>query len=338
MKNLFIVGNSRSGTSMMSRIIGKNSEIYTFRHEIHFFEEQLEPCKENETLQQDKSNELFCWLLCVYREGYLKHGSPKKYRDDAVKVLSNYGTALTAVDVYKIFLQHTADEQKANIICEQTPRYLLFADTIFKFFPDAFVLNMVRDPRDILLSQKNKWRVRYLGAKNVIPFQESVRSWINYHPFTISLLWKRSIETALRHQNNPRFITIRYEDMVANPEDTLKNLCNRVGIEFQSAMLNITVKGSSTTKASSKRDGVVDFRGKWKNGGLSKTEIFICEKILGPYMGKFGYSMSGSKPNIFSIAYLTLLFLFKTPLALLMSRRRTKNMWQSIVRRLGHEN
>ena len=44
---------------------------------------------------------------------------------------------------------------------------------------------MIRDPRDVMLSQKNKWKRRFLGAKQ-IPLREVVRSYVNYNPILIS--------------------------------------------------------------------------------------------------------------------------------------------------------
>lgn len=35
---IFIVGNSRSGTTMMGRILGNHTDVFTF-HELHFFEQ-----------------------------------------------------------------------------------------------------------------------------------------------------------------------------------------------------------------------------------------------------------------------------------------------------------
>lgn len=46
---------------------------------------------------------------------------------------------------------------------------------------------MVRDPRDVLLSQKYKWKIRFLGANN-IPYREVLRCWANYHPIAIAKL------------------------------------------------------------------------------------------------------------------------------------------------------
>ena len=60
---------------------------------------------------------------------------------------------------------------------------------------------MVRDPRDVLLSQKNKWKRKFLGA-NDIPFFELLRARFNYHPYTISKMWKTAVNRGcVKHQN-----------------------------------------------------------------------------------------------------------------------------------------
>ncbi len=194
---------------------------------------------------------------------------------------------------------------------------------------------MVRDPRDILLSQKNKWRIRGYGNKDGIPLKESIRSWINYHPYTMSLLWKRNVTAAAVFQEYPRFITVRYEDLVVSPDATMVALCDKLGFSFDKEMLRIGVQGSSTTKPSQEKTGVADFREKWKKGGLSRTELFICEWALGPVMKNQGYNVSGARPNVVSVAGSFLLFLLKTPLAVAFNLSRTKNIWQAVCRRLG---
>ncbi len=336
MHTIFVVGNSRSGTSMMSRMIGKHSNVYSLLHEIHFFEEQWDPSVSNGGgLSDNDANKLYSWLLCISKEGYLKPGSSTKYQKEAEKNLSDSSEKLTAINVYSLFLKDTANEHNVKFICEQTPRYLLFTKEIFKYFPESLVVNMIRDPRDIMLSQKNKWRIRYFRKKkDEIPFSEALRSWVNYHPFTTSLLWKRSAEHSLKHNDTLNFLTIRYEDIVLQPENNLKKICHKIGIMFQEEMLKITVQGSSTSQSTTEKIGVIDFREKWKKGGVSPTEIFICETVLSSIMPSFGYSISGTRPNLFNLLYLFLIFFIKTPFAILLNIGRTQNIFQSIFRRL----
>nr|MCR5854169.1 sulfotransferase [Thermodesulfobacteriota bacterium] len=92
------------------------------------------------------------------------------------------------MDVYKFFLYYETKKNKKEIPCEQTPRNLYYLKEIFENVPEAKVIYMLRDPRAVLLSQKNKWKMKFLGHKNM-PLKEALRSWINYHPYTISKLW-----------------------------------------------------------------------------------------------------------------------------------------------------
>ena len=334
MRALFVVGNSRSGTSMMSRIMGLHSSIYAFRHELHFFEEKYDPMQYVKNIPLEDAIDLFSWLLCITREGYLIHGSPLKYQEEANSIVQQLPFPIFATDVYALFLKYIAENNKKIIICEQTPRYLFFVDDILKIFPDAVVINMIRDPRDTLLSQKNKWRMRYLGAEKTVPFSETIRSYLNYHPYTMSILWRKGIIEANRHEFNNRFISIRYEDIVTSPEKTIEDLCQKIGIPFQEQMLKVPVEGSSTSVSNKEMKAIVNFVGKWKKGGLSASEIFIVEKITSSCLENLGYKKSGSKPNIILILWWILLFPIKMSFALFFSLGRVKNIFRSIARRI----
>ena len=75
----------------------------------------------------------------------------------------------------------------------------------------------MRDPRDVLLSQKLKWKRRYLGAKS-IPLREAIRSRINYHPIIISKLWNSSIRLLDRLPADVRIHKICFEELLRKPD------------------------------------------------------------------------------------------------------------------------
>ena len=60
-------------------------------------------------------------------------------------------------------------KNKASVAVCQTPTNVYHLDKILNSFDQVKIINMVRDPRDVLLSQKNKWKRKYLGASE-IPF------------------------------------------------------------------------------------------------------------------------------------------------------------------------
>ena len=66
-KQIFIVGSSRSGTTMMGRILGLNSNVFTFR-ELHFFG-KLWTNNSNQKLIRKDQIDLLSRLLCIQKNG-----------------------------------------------------------------------------------------------------------------------------------------------------------------------------------------------------------------------------------------------------------------------------
>ncbi len=179
----FVVGNSRSGTTMMGRILGQHSEVFMF-HELHFFEQLWDPSGGEVLYNRDKALQIVAILLSIQREGYMAPRNIQKYSPEARDILNLMpDDQLTPDAVFREFLVYEAAQAGARIPCEQTPRNLFFSDDIFTMYPDARIVEMVRDPRDVLLSQKHRWKRRFLGnGKHTI--LATLRAWANYHPYT----------------------------------------------------------------------------------------------------------------------------------------------------------
>ena len=93
----------------------------------------------------------------------------------------------------------------------------------------------------------------------------------------------------MKHQNVQ---TIKFEDLLQRPEKTIRELCEFLGVSFNSSMLQVANIGSS-----SKQDQGVEAIDaskvfKWKKGGLSKAEIIISEKINLEIINQLGYEKS----------------------------------------------
>ena len=123
--------------------------------------------------------------------------------------------------------------------------------------------------------------------------------------------------------NNSRVIVIQFEHLLLEPKKELINICEFLGIEYNSTMLNVDRKGSSIRKDSSHIIGIDKSRsGKWKEG-LSNTEIYICQKVCNHNLMKLDYIIEDSKPNWF------LLGLFYLLLPCIIAYYRTKNTLMS---------
>ena len=131
----------------------------------------------------------------------------------------------TSLEIFARFLEYTSKINHSEISCDQTPENIFYLKEILDYFPEAKIINMVRDPRDVLLSQKNKWKRRYFGASS-IPFNEVTRSYFNYHPITMSKIWNTVIFSSNNFQNDKRFKTIHFENLLLNSKTVILELCN----------------------------------------------------------------------------------------------------------------
>lgn len=101
--------------------------------------------------------------------------------------------------------------------CEKTPRNVRVADKILEYWPDAFFINIIRDPRDVLTSRHQDNPDGY---------------WVSLNR------WVQDVNMGLKLQDHPRVYTMRYEDLVQDFEQTISDLCEFVRIECGPEILN----------------------------------------------------------------------------------------------------
>ncbi len=156
-------------------------------------------------------------------------------------------------------------------------RYLPFVQ---RAFPGAKVVAMVRDPRDMALSWKRSAVLR--GGV--------VRA---------SAIWRADqdglLHTAGYLARGRDLHVIRYEDLVAAPESTLREVCAFLGLPYDPAMLAFHAgEGAAAQAAASEtwrnldRPLMRDNCGKWRRG-LAAAEASWVEAVCGDLMPLFGY-------------------------------------------------
>ena len=329
---IFIVGNSRSGTTMMGRIFGKHPKVYTFG-ELHFFGQLSAPpfSSKGHTKEIEK---LASQLFCVQREGYRTHGKAHRFLSEAQTFLAGLTRYPdTSATLFEAFLYHETAENDKTIPCDQTPRNVFYILDILDLYPNAHVINMIRDPRDVLLSQKRKWKRRFLGGSDM-PMKETLRDWMNYHPITISHIWRTAVNAADQFAQHERVISVYFEELLAYPEKTVKSLCDFVGITYTAEMLEVPQVGSSVGEDRPQQLGINPQRAhSWQKGELNSAEIYLNQKINAVLMKKHNYSPVSVQPNLASLTIHLLSFPVKLGGAFLFNLDRMKNIRQTLKRR-----
>ena len=327
-KQIFIVGSSRSGTTMMGRILGNHKDIFTF-NELHFFG-AIWTNTTNQELSKLEQINLLSRLFCIEENGLFSQDNISDFSDKARDVLQEKN--LSALEIYALFLNTITFENSASISCEQTPKNMYYLEEILSHFPDARVINLVRDQRDVLLSQKNKWKRKFLGA-TAIPLFEAIRSFVNYHPLLMSKVWSSSLQHTKRYKSHNRVKIVKFEELVSNSEETTKKICSFLEIEFQEDMLSVPVIGSSTEEDSKLRHIDSSKIAKWEKGGLSSAEIYLSQIISSDMMKSFQYDLKKFKfPPILIVFYLLTLPI-KLGMAFILNLHRMGNVLEVIKKR-----
>lgn len=330
---IFIVGNSRSGTTLLGRILGLNDSVFTF-HELHFFEQLWSVKDKIHHVNYDTAVTLYAKLLKNQRSGYLSADSFTKYNTAARNAFKNFNTPIHKHHIFEQFLKEEARLNSKTIPCEQTPRNVLYIEELLELYPDSKIIAMVRDPRDILLSQKRKWKRRFLGAKN-IPLSESFRSWINYHPITISKLWRINTHIITQYENHPSVLMVRFEDLIASPEKTIQKVCTFLSIKYSSNMLSVPTVGSSNASDGKNLGINSQNAGNWMKGGLTSSEIYYCQQLCKTEMAILKYDHVPLQINVLGLSLSAITFPIKLTLALTLNIKRMKNIRDSLQRRMG---
>ena len=315
---------------MMGRILGNHQAIFTFK-ELHFFGTIWTNNSES-TLDRKQQIDLLSRLLCIEENGIFNQGNTSDFNERAGAILVDKNVS-NPLSIYELFLAEITLDNNCFISCDQTPKNIYYFNEILSYFPNAKVINMVRDQRDVLLSQKNKWKRRSLGA-SAIPLSEAIRSYINYHPILSSKIWNSSLEYTSKFKNNTRVRVVRFEDLLVEPIRIVKELCQFLEIDFNQEILKVPVIGSSNQK-DVKNQLLIDSSKmeKWKNGGLNSAEIYLSQLVTNSMMRKFKYDLEKFRfPPILTLFYL-ISFPIKLILAFILNIKRMGNIVEVIKKR-----
>lgn len=102
--------------------------------------------------------------------------------------------------------------------CEKTPRNVLAFQNIIEYFgPDARLIDVIRDGRDVVTSRHPQSPQKYW-----------VEDW----------MWVWYVKEGLRFAEHPQVLTIRYEHLVTDFETTIATVCEFINEKCTDSMLD----------------------------------------------------------------------------------------------------
>ena len=277
---VFITGVFRSGTSLTVHTLNVNKDINITDETVHFMrfcymrygKEELRLINAIQ-MAEDIDERL--------RKRKMKGLDVDKFKEVINKNKDNLTYPLLYDEIMKIYLGKENWGEKTNLKWRATK-------SVLDMFDDIYIIHVIRDPRDVLVSWK---------GYTIAPGNDYLDGISNLYD---------SMKTALENQKAfpERYYVLKYEDLVSDSEKEVKKLCDFLGLTFDEKMLDTknfrSKKGgiwdpNKHTKFSDKLEKIsAKPVGRWKEK-LSKEDLLLTEFVIMDLMKEFGYEPSNTK-------------------------------------------
>ena len=249
---VFLLSLPRSGSTLLQRMLGAHSAVST----------AAEP-----------------WVLIsplyairvdgVYAE-YSHKTSAKALQGFAETLPGGRDDYLAEVREMALRLYDKASEPGARYFLDKTPRYSLVVDELFEMFPDARVIFLWRNPLAVVASIVDTW----FGGR-----------WVP-HRHKIDLFTGLEKLVAAQRRHRDTVVTLRYEDLVADPRAVLTRVLAYLDLPWEEAVgsdLRVArVAGSVGDRSGTQRYQAVsaDSVDRWKATIGSPVRKAWCRRYL----------------------------------------------------------
>jgi hypothetical protein len=163
----------------------------------------------------------------------------------------------TEKEIYSILLRIHTQAADDLILGDKSGPHLYHVPTLLEWFPDAKVVHTFRDPRAVLASEHKKLlhkrsrrtaKLEQAGNRKQALFlklSEPFMSLTIVLYITVAWLFAARLHYKYKKLYPQNYYLSKFEDLVNEPEKSVRKVCEFLGIEFNSAMLNPPKIGSS---------------------------------------------------------------------------------------------
>jgi hypothetical protein len=273
---VFVVGCPRSGTTLLQRMLDNHPQL-TVSNDTHFIIDAVKT-----TLRQDQQPRMNPALLedvINYRRTYRLGLENVDFQQAAID------SDTYAEFVAKLYNLRGARQNKP-FSGEKTPNYCRQIPALHTLFPSSRFIHIVRDGRDTTLSAL-RWATDTKGPGKWGLWKEDPVG-------TCALWWRWQAGAGDRDGRalpNGLYRSLRYEDLVSNPESELREIAKLLGLPYSEVMVNYHVgkvrKQSGLSAKSAWLPPVQGLRD-WRQD-MSPEDVSVFEGIAGDMLTHFGY-------------------------------------------------
>jgi hypothetical protein len=296
-----IVGVNRSGTTLMRNVLNRSDQL-AIADENHFLGHliasqgarfafrRLGPLSEEANVRRLVDFIYSGELRRVSKfKNYILWGWLSRNVDKEVLVQEILRSDRSERALFVAFLRRYAEAHGKPIMGEKTPAHFRYVATMLEWFPNGKIIHMVRDPRGTFISDLKRRKEEPPGKQARI-FEILRRSELPLKLFILlvtSGAWAQSASTACQYRKRfpERYRLQKFEDLVADPEGQVKEICRFLDMDFQPAMLEqLVVRGFQ------KGDAGFDPRAasRWREHIDSWVETWF-RLCFGRRLGELGY-------------------------------------------------
>jgi hypothetical protein len=277
---VFIVGCPRSGTSYLYHLLLSAGGFAEFRTQMNVFD-VLEPVYGNLGVSRNKIKMMNEWLRS-------KAFDVSGLRADEIKgkILSE---CRSASDFLRIVMEEVAHKQGVDRWIDSTPTNIPHLLRIHKDFPDALIVHIIRDGRDVALSLDKR------GWSRPLPWDRDKGL------LAAGLYWEWMVRKGRRLGSllQGTYLEVRYEDLVNRTAETLERLAAFLQHDLDYERIrDVSIGSVKDPLTSFKEDlGRGQFApvGRWKNKDkFPPDQLILFESLVGDYLELLGYPLSGS--------------------------------------------
>ena len=273
---VFVVGSSRSGTTLLYSILLSSGEFPLYEAETHL----LETCPvKYGNIKNEKNYKRFIndWIKS---KPFCRSGlNPEEFKEDVEEHHNDY------IDVLNCFMANVARKQGKKRWAEQTPAHLLHMENLSRAFPAAKFIHVIRDGRDVALSKR---KVGWTGTRSKDPIKQLICAAIS---------WKMAIKYGQIYGKKlgNNYLEVRYEDIICNLDEVLKKIGDFAKIKIDREKIRNSSIGSlrkaNTAFINENMNGISSSgMGRWK-GALTEKEISILNLVIGDTLFHLGYKL-----------------------------------------------
>jgi hypothetical protein len=287
-KLVFIGGYMHSGTTLLRDVLCNLPGAVAAKGESHFLEflprlRALHPDVDTEA-GEDRFR-LLCRQLLDQGFDFSVLKGPPSSREPAPEALY--------LRVYREEIEQFARERGGSLFVSDAGTQVFSHRQIAMLSPDAYLVTVTRDVRDVLASKKTRRDTVFTGRYE--PAQQARKHLEKgYDPVWDSISWRTFARASLASEASlgDRAIRLRYEDLTTDPVTTVRGIAAALGVDEPG---ELHIRANNAADPSVQRAGIdASSIGRWRTT-LPASHVATAEWLCGDELTALGYDHGAAR-------------------------------------------